>query len=137
MTYEEYRKLLFEYASGEKSFNLTDFSFREKSIPISKEDRDDGLSEHTQYEWYDKSTKVAEVYIMVWPDNWISCHDLEISKKYRGYHLGNQLVEFIVKKGVNHLSVSPNNKIAIRLYEKYGFKLTGEKEGNLLRMERK
>lgn len=52
---------------------------------------------------------------------------LKISDKYRGCALGYQLLDFAVKKlGANRLAVDPDNKIALRMYQNYGFEITEE-----------
>ena len=134
MKYEDIRQIFFEYVSGERD-SLNDYKRKEISLKITKEDAEEGLMENTRYEWYDGKTKVAEVTLTKWPNNWISCHSLEVKPKYRGKGLSHDLVEFLKKKGMNHLNVEPNNKIAIHLYKKHGFKMSGTKEGKLLRME--
>lgn len=52
--------------------------------------------------------------------NWITA--IEVSKEYRGYGLGIQLLDLSVKelKG-NALTVAIDNEVAIRMYKKYGF----------------
>ena len=47
---------------------------------------------------------------------------LFINEKYRGYHLGNQILQNAIKDGGKYLSVSKKNQIAINLYKNNGFK---------------
>lgn len=60
---------------------------------------------------------------------WIS--GIEVSKKYKGYGLSYQLLDVAVNelKG-NTLSVASDNKIAIHLYEKYGFVIDTDKKNS-------
>lgn len=54
---------------------------------------------------------------------------LKVSIDYRGCNLGYQLLDFAVKRcGARKLSCDPNNKIALRMYQNYGFKVTDESE---------
>lgn len=49
---------------------------------------------------------------------------LEVTGEYKGHGLSKQLLDFAVRKlQADNLTVNKNNKIAIRLYEKYGFKM--------------
>lgn len=59
---------------------------------------------------------------------YIACKDdtiiaLEVSPKYRGKGIVTDLIN---SSGATKLSVQKNNKNAIRLYEKLGFKVTSE-----------
>lgn len=57
--------------------------------------------------------------------NWITA--VQINPKYRGYGLGNQILDFCVKElNGNALTVATDNKIALRMYKKYGFKISNE-----------
>ena len=48
---------------------------------------------------------------------------IEVSKKYQGYGLGSQILDYAIKElGGKELSVSNKNKVAIELYKKKGFK---------------
>ena len=62
-------------------------------------------------------------------DGWISqeyniIFNFDVAKKYRGYSLGKQILEFAVKslRG-NALYVYSDNEIAISMYKKHGFKI--------------
>ena len=49
----------------------------------------------------------------------------EVMRKYRGHGLSEQLLDFAVRQfGVNRLTVSKFNVLAIRIYKDYGFKMT-------------
>ena len=58
----------------------------------------------------------------------------QLTEPYRGKGLSHQIVEFCKAIGVNNLSVSPENHIAIAVYKKHGFYFTGECDGEYLRM---
>jgi len=54
---------------------------------------------------------------------WVS--DVYIAPKYRGYHLTKQILDICVNKyGANTLGVYKTNKIAIKAYTNYGFKIS-------------
>jgi len=57
---------------------------------------------------------------------------IEVTKEYQGYGLGKQVLDYAVKqKGANELSVMKDNKVAIRMYEKYGFKKDKKDHGQM------
>lgn len=57
--------------------------------------------------------------------NWITA--VQINPKYRGYGLGNQILDFCVKElNGNALTVATDNQVALRMYKKYGFKISNE-----------
>ena len=117
--------------------NLNDYDLVSIHIDVTEEDHKDGLIKSREYSWYDfDGDTIAHVSVEWWPDNWVSCYDLEVNEKYRHRGLGGQIVDFLTGIiGVNHLSVDPDNKIAIKMYQDHGFKFTGTKDGDLLRME--
>ena len=61
-----------------------------------------------------------------------------VEKEYRGKGIGHKLMESVIKniqKNVNvskiELNVNPEQKAAVKLYEKYGFELVGRLEKGL------
>lgn len=87
------------------------------------------------YKWLNASNSViATMTIEKYECGWTSLSNFEIAEAYRGQGLSHKLIEFAKTKGVNNLSVDPNNSIAINLYQQHGFFLTGETDGNLYRM---
>lgn len=116
--------------------NLSNFKLIIQHGPTNEEQYKLWMLSNTYYRWMDNDKCVATVTIEKWSNGWIDCHDLKVSEPYRKNGLGNQLVQFIIEKGVNHLSVDPNNSIAIYLYKKYGFYFSGGYEDKLVRMER-
>lgn len=77
--------------------------------------------------WYDQNNGNAPVGIYcVKTENdghvWLKA--LEISDEYRGHGLGVQLLQAAIKmEHVTHLAVHPDNKVALFMYDKVGFKL--------------
>ena len=66
---------------------------------------------------------VATVCIMPYKeDNLKWLVNLFVSEKYRKKGLGQQLVDMVLEKGADALAVNVDNKVAINLYEKNGFK---------------
>lgn len=51
-------------------------------------------------------------------------YDLEVVKRYRGKGYSKDILEYVMKNySVTDISVEDSNKVAINLYEKFGFKL--------------
>lgn len=83
--------------------------------------------------WLDENGEIVAGVCVKYPDpkisddykhgNLIRC--LEISDEYRGYGLSKQILDYAVKnlKG-NALYVMTDNKVAMKVYEDYGFKTT-------------
>lgn len=115
---------------------LSDFELAVQCGIVHEEQYKDFIKNSASYRWMNGNECVASVTIEEWKNGWTCCYDLMVSKEYQGKGLGNQLVKFIVEKGVNHLSVDIGNDIAIHLYKKYGFFFSGGWEGCLARMER-
>ena len=115
---------------------LSDFELVVQHGAANEEQYKLWMLSNTDYRWLDGDKLVASVTIEKWSNGWTCCYDLMVGKEYQGNGLGNQLVKFIVEKGVNHLSVDIGNDVAIHLYKKYGFVFSGGWEGCLARMER-
>lgn len=65
---------------------------------------------------------------------WITA--LEVSNQYKGYGLGKQLLDYGVKHlGAQALGVAHDNEVAIKMYEKYGFKISKESIDEVKRKE--
>lgn len=82
------------------------------------------------YAWIDKDGNLA-AYCTVDDSKdkniWITA--VEVTKDYQGYGLSKQLLDVATKElKANALSVSINNKLAKRVYEKYGFKVSKDSE---------
>jgi ribosomal-protein-alanine N-acetyltransferase len=60
---------------------------------------------------------------------------IEVSKEYRNKKIGSKLVEELIRIGQNKniinitLEVSVDNQVAIKLYEKYDFKIVATRKG--------
>ena len=80
------------------------------------------------YMWLDDNKLVATVGSCEYTDDktkWIV--SLEITKKYRGYGLSKQILDYAVKNmNCEYLSVNKNNEVAKKVYDKYGFKVYEE-----------
>lgn len=89
----------------------------------------------TSYAWLDKNGTIAAIASVEYdhPEkgcNWIEA--VEVTKPYKGYGLGTQLVNYAVSsmKG-NALTVAMDNEIAKRMYEKAGFKISKDSEAEV------
>lgn len=102
--------------NGQKS--LSDFKF-------SKTKNNDEGKSYNLY-WKDDNDKlVGKVTVDTIPasDGYRWFGNLEVSKKYRGYGLGKQILDIAVKKyKAGALAVYKDNEIAYNMYKKYGFK---------------
>lgn len=57
--------------------------------------------------------------------NWITA--IQVNPNYRGYGLGEQILDFCIKKlKGNALTVAIDNQIALNMYKKHGFKISNE-----------
>lgn len=73
------------------------------------------------------NVEVGKALTRDYQDGEVFLTDFEIKPAYRGKGYGSlKLKELIDKYGVNSLSVNPENKIALELYKKFGFKQVGE-----------
>lgn len=87
----------------------------------------DQYDEEECYIWIDKDGNyVCFITYDKTPKNdgykWIT--GLDVAYKYRGCGLTKQLVDLAVKDGVTALDVQKDNKVAIKAYTNYGFKIT-------------
>lgn len=58
-------------------------------------------------------------------------YNIEVYSKFRGQHYGHSIMNYIMKKyKVAELSVKPDNKVAINLYKKHGFRIRKSYEWN-------
>ncbi len=79
-----------------------------------------------------KTNEIACVFMVFNDRGHKIINNFEVTPKYRGQGLSEDLLDFAVKKkGADHLWVNDDNKIAKHAYTKYGFKPTGDtyKEG--------
>lgn len=78
-----------------------------------------------------KTNKIACVFMVFNDEGHHIINNLEVTPAYRGTGLSTQLLDYAVtKKHADHLWVDEDNTIARHLYEKYGFKYTGDKLKN-------
>lgn len=97
--------------------NIKEYKNKEKSLCHVSE-KDEGNI------YTDKNKNVVGYYSINPTSGFIT--SLFISDKYRGYGLGKQLLYKAINDGGCNLSVSKNNKLAIDLYKKNGFKKNKE-----------
>ena len=81
------------------------------------------------YSWYDDGKFVGTILIDTVPasdgNKWFG--SLRVNKKYRGHSIGDQIIDFAIKKGASALAVYKDNEIAIHMYEKHGFKISKDR----------
>lgn len=133
---EHRSKLSFDYTSkGTK--NLSDFD-KEKITKsfIDKYKNDYKFLKHIHpedesYAFLNENEIIGVVSVAnVDKYKWIRV--IEVSTKYKGYGLGNQLLDFSVKElGGNALTVDKDNEIALRMYSNYGFKISKESKDDV------
>lgn len=74
--------------------------------------------------FYDGNNKIGIVSISGIDTNEPFIYNLEVFKEYRGKGYSKEIMKYIIDKyNANCLSVRPDNKIAINLYKKFGFKI--------------
>ena len=78
------------------------------------------------YCWVDKDQIVAVLMIDNKDDKIHFITGIEVTKAYQGYGLGNQVLEFAIKRGANQLSVMKDNKVAIKMYQSHGFRIVND-----------
>lgn len=98
-----------------------------KEYPILRHVRCKDTDEYVcdGYMWFKDDNLVCYVGSCQYTDDntkWIV--SLEILPEYRGYGLSNQILDFCVKSmKCRYLSVGKTNKLAKKIYDKYGFKV--------------
>ena len=89
------------------------------------QNKDEGKSYNLS--WIDENNKtVGKVRVDTVPasDGYRWFGDLEVSKNYRGYGLGNQILKFVISEyKAGALAVYKDNQIAYNMYKKYGFEV--------------
>lgn len=105
-----------------KKNNLTDALAKKYGIYIFAK----SLKRHRGYVYTDKNddSLVAMIAVATYKnkESWIQ--PIQVSEKYRGYGLSNQLMNIAINKlGAKYLAVYSDNEVAIQLYKKYGFKV--------------
>jgi ribosomal protein S18 acetylase RimI-like enzyme len=70
---------------------------------------------------------VGEALTRDYKDGEVFLTDFEIFDEYRNKGYGQKALTYLIDKcGVNSLTVDPNNKPAMHIYGKFGFKQIGE-----------
>ena len=133
---EHKSKLSFDY-TGKGTKKLSDFN-KEKITKsfIDKYKSDYKFLKHIHpedesYAFLNKNEIIGVVSVAnVDKYKWIRA--IEVSTNYKGYGLGNQLLDFSVKElGGNALTVDKDNEIALRMYLNYGFKISKESKDDV------
>ena len=132
------RKVIKESTNKDDTLDLSNFDKKvlDKKV-IDKYKADYSFLKHVDldddsYVWFDNDKIVAILMIDNKGDNDIWITGLEVSKEYRGYGLGKQILNFAIQKlRVNALSVRKNNKIAIDMYKKAGFEFDKKDHGSM------
>lgn len=79
--------------------------------------------------WVDSHDDLV-AFVIIYKKNGIS--DLQaffISKQFRGYGLGNQILQYLISTyQIKMLGVAKDNEVARNLYEKFGFRITSDSE---------
>ena len=71
--------------------------------------------------------RIAEASISGYNTDMPFLYNMEVFPKYRGQHYSNAIMSYLIKKyNPKQLTVRPSNKIAIHLYEKFGFRMYGD-----------
>lgn len=138
------------YLCESEDYSTMDANFKSKGIRKLSElkkvkvDKNSKAEYKKKIPYLDKLPKGTSAYIFLdgntyvgkccvspdkfYGDGWVTreynvIHGLEVSKEYRGYSLGSQILDFAVKTlHGNALCVYSDNEIAISMYEEYGFK---------------
>ena len=81
------------------------------------------------YSWYDDDKFVGTILIDTVPasdgNKWFG--SLRVNKKYQSHSIGDQIIDFAIKKGASALAVYKDNEVAIHMYEKHGFKISKDR----------
>lgn len=118
--------------SSFKKVHITEsiISKYKKEYPFLSHVRCKDTKEYTcdGYIWFDNNELVAMVGSCQYTDDktkWVV--SLEIIKKYRGYGLSKQILDYATKTmNCKYLSVNKNNAVAKKIYDEYGFKVYQE-----------
>lgn len=105
-----------------KKTNITDALAKKHKIQCTAKT----LKDFKGYIYTDKKddSLVAIIAVATYKnkESWIQ--PIQVSEKYRGYGLSNQLMDIAVHQlGAKYLAVYSDNEVAIELYKKYGFKV--------------
>ena len=111
-----------------KAKQITEITPEMKKSPITFFKHIDAKRD-TVYVWMDNDEIVGVVSVRYGDKednhNWITA--IQVNPKYRGYGLGEQILNFSISHlHANALSVAIDNKIALEMYKRRGFKISKE-----------
>lgn len=90
----------------------------------SNNPNDSQSSKAVELTFYLGNDKVGEAAVSGYDTGAGFLYDLEVVKRFRGKGYSKQILDYVMKNySVTDLSVADDNKVAISLYEKFGFKL--------------
>lgn len=90
----------------------------------SNNPNDGQSSKAVELTFYLGNDKVGEAAVSGYDTGAGFLYDLEVVKRFRGKGYSKQILDYVMKNySVTDLSVADDNKVAINLYEKFGFKL--------------
>lgn len=90
----------------------------------SNNPNDGQSSKAVELTFYLGNDKVGEAAVSGYDTGAGFLYDLEVVKRFRGKGYSKQILDYVMKNySVTDLSVADDNKVAISLYEKFGFKL--------------
>lgn len=91
----------------------------------------DDFKDEYAVSWWDSDKLVAVVseFDDAYGKKWLSY--IEVTEPYRGHGLSEQLLDYAVNDlGCTMLGVAKSNKVAIKIYQDYGFKIIGDNPNN-------
>lgn len=109
----------------EKYFGTVPFKEASLQTKISNTiNKNDPISQKAvDIKFYDKGTQIGEASISAIDTNNAFLYNVEVFKPYRGKGYSHDIMKYCLSHyNINELTVESNNKIAINLYKKYGFK---------------
>lgn len=120
-----------------KNYRLIDFDFKKitpdmyKTVEEQSFAHTDDFKDEYAVSWWDNDKLVAVVseFDDAYGKKWVSY--IEVTEPYRGHGLSKQLLDYAVNDlGCTMLGVAKSNKVAIKVYQDYGFKIIGDNPNN-------
>ncbi|MEI2423239.1 GNAT family N-acetyltransferase, partial [Arthrospira platensis SPKY2] len=110
---------------NKKYVDLNSFNKTQITEAIAKKYNICSVADIKGYLYTDKNNSfVALVAVGTYKDKKSWIQPIEVAKKYRGRGLSKQLIDIAVNElGAKYLGVFIDNKVAIYIYKKYGFKV--------------
>lgn len=120
-----------------ENYRLFDFDFKKvtpkmyKAIEEQSFANTDDFTDEYAVSWWDGDRLVAIVseFDDAYGKRWLSY--IEVTEPYRGHNLSTELLNYAVNGlGCTMLGVAKSNKVAIKVYQDYGFKIIGDNPDN-------